>query len=80
LLLGEVEGFEEYFTPLLQINFLPDLMQVYFNPFKTLVAFTFEHDLPGLISAPTALELKRSASNEVKIQIFVTERRKIIFL
>jgi hypothetical protein len=55
-------------------------MQVYFNPFKTLVAFTFEHDLPGLISAPTALELKRSASNEVKIQIFVTERRMIIFL
>jgi hypothetical protein len=34
-------------TPLFQINFLPDLMQVYFLPLTTEVAFTFVHFAPA---------------------------------
>jgi hypothetical protein len=43
--LGLAAGFMA--TPLFQINFLPDLMQVYFLPLTTEVAFTLVHFAPA---------------------------------
>jgi hypothetical protein len=44
--LGLAAGFMA--TPLFQINFLPDFMQVYFLPLTTEVAFIFVHFAPAL--------------------------------
>ena len=48
-------------TPLFQINFLPDLMQVYFLPLTTEVAFTLVHFAP-------AFAVKALASGITKTQ------------
>jgi hypothetical protein len=46
-------------TPLFQINFLPDLTQVYLIPADVLVRPTFLHVVPGLTAA-VAIGSKRT--------------------
>ena len=41
---------EEIATPLFQINFLPDLTQVYFLPPSVLVAPTLVHLVPAMVA------------------------------
>ena len=44
-------GVTTIFTPLLQTNFLPDLMQVYLQPDTLVVEFNLVHVAPALTAA-----------------------------
>lgn len=51
----------EIATPWFQINFLPDLMQVYFLALTVLVAPTLVHLVPAIVAPFAGVDVERSA-------------------